>query len=484
MDEKIIETSLTFDDVLMLPRASSVLPNNADTTTNLTKKIKLKIPIISAAMDTVTESKMAIALAKDGGLGVIHKNLSAEEQAAEVDKVKRYEGGLILDPITIDPKATLGKAIELMENFSISGILVVEDTRLVGIVTKRDIRFLDDKNILIEEVMTKDKLVTSKEGVSFEEAKKTLQKHKIEKLPLVDDQNNVKGLITFKDMQKKIDFPNACKDNKERLCVGAAISANADDHRLDLLIKANVDVLFIDSAHGHHINIINQVKKIKQKYSDIDVVAGNIATTDAAKDLIEAGVDAIKVGIGPGSICTTRIIAGVGVPQVTAIHNVAKVCKKHNVPLIADGGIKYSGDLSKAIGFGADVVMLGSVLAGSDEAPGDLILYNGKQFKSYRGMGSIAAMEKGSSDRYFQEKSKKTVAEGIEGMVPYKGKVTNIIAQMVGGLRQSMGYLGVDNIKDMKEKTRFTKITSSGLKESHPFDIFITKEAPNYKPNN
>jgi len=478
---KILETGLTFDDVLLVPQKSSVLPSQADTKTSLTKGIQLNIPIISAAMDTVSESAMGIAMAREGGLSIIHKNMSIEEQAAEVDRVKRSESGMIMDPVTINPRQTLGEALDLMARFSISGIPVVDSGKLVGILTNRDIRFEFDRNIVVSEIMTKDKLFTAKEGVSLEDAKIMLQKHKIEKLPIVDEYFYLKGMITFKDIQKKLEFPFSCKDSQGRLRVGAAISANGDDKRVQALIDAKVDVLIIDSAHGHHEGIVNEVIRIRKKYKGVEIIAGNIATAEAAEDLIKAGACAVKVGIGPGSICTTRVVAGVGVPQITAIMNVSEVCKKYNIPLIADGGIKYSGDVAKAIAAGADVVMLGSLLAGTDEAPGELILFERRQFKSYRGMGSLSAMQKGSSDRYFQTTTQKAVPEGIEGRVPYRGKLNNVIYQIVGGLKQSMGYCGATNIQELKEKSVFMRMTQAGLIESHPHDITITREAPNYE---
>lgn len=478
---KILENDgLTFDDILLVPLKSEVAPNQADTSTNLTKNVKLNIPIMAAAMDTVSEARMGIAMAREGGIAVIHKNMTAEEQAAEVDRVKRSESGMILDPITITADQTIEEALGLMAKFSISGIPVVNGSKLIGIITNRDIRFEQHVKEKVGDIMTKENLVTGIQGVSLEEAKSILQKHKIEKLPIIDDENNLIGMITFKDIQKKEAHPNACKDDRGRLRVAAAISANIEDKRLKLLVDAKVDIIVIDSAHGHHINILEAVKKVKEMYPEVDVVAGNIATAEAAEDLIAAGADAVKVGIGPGSICTTRVVAGVGVPQITAIMEVSKICKKHGIPLIADGGIKFSGDIAKAIGCGADVVMLGSILAGTDEAPGEMILYNGRQFKSYRGMGSLGAMKKGSADRYFQNAADKAVPEGIEGRVPYRGKVTNIMYQMVGGLKQSMGYTGSATIKDMQERATFIKMSQAGLVESHPHDVTITREAPNY----
>ncbi|MBN2858226.1 MAG: IMP dehydrogenase [Candidatus Delongbacteria bacterium] len=479
--EKIKETGLTFDDILLIPKKSTVKPSEAATDTMLTKNIRLNIPIISAAMDTVSESQMAIAMAREGGMAVIHKNMSPEEQASEVDRVKRSESGMITDPVTIGPEAHLKEVFKLMEKFSISGIPVIDGSKLVGIITNRDIRFEYDDDVRVKDIMTKSPLVTGIEGTSLEEAKVILQKNKIEKLPIVDKAGNLKGMITFKDIKKKESFPNACKDKKGRLRVAAAISASGDDKRIKLLINAKVDAIVIDSAHGHHADIAREIRRIKKKYEGIQIIAGNIATTEGAQDLIKAGADAVKVGIGPGSICTTRVVAGVGVPQITAIQNAAVACRKHNIPLIADGGIKYSGDIAKAIAAGADCVMLGSMLAGTDEAPGEMILFEGRQFKTYRGMGSIGAMKKGSADRYFQVAASKFVPEGIEGRIPYKGKVSNTIYQMVGGLRQAMGYCGCGNIKEMKEKTQFIRMTHSGLIESHPHDVQITREAPNYE---
>ncbi|MDA3884659.1 MAG: IMP dehydrogenase [Candidatus Delongbacteria bacterium] len=479
--KKIIGMGLTFDDVLLIPQKSSVKPNKSNTCTYLTKKIKLNIPILSAAMDTVSESRMGIAMAREGGMAVIHKNMTAEEQAIKVDRVKRSESGMITDPVIIDKNSNIGDVLGLMRKFSISGVPVVEKKKLVGIITNRDIRFEYNNDMKVKEIMTKLPLITGKEGTSLDEAKFILQINKIEKLPIVDSKGHLKGMITFKDIKKKENFPNACKDNKGRLRVAAAISANADDNRIKLLIDAKVDALVLDSAHGHNIDIAKEIKRIKKKYKNIQIIAGNIATAEAAEDLIIAGADAVKVGIGPGSICTTRVVAGVGVPQITAIENVSKVCKKHGIPLIADGGIKYSGDIAKAIGIGADVVMLGSMLAGTDEAPGEMILYEGRQFKTYRGMGSISAMKKGSNDRYFQVASEKAVPEGIEGRISYKGPLAATIYQMVGGLKQSMGYCGVKSIKEMKEKTQFIQMTGAGLIESHPHDVQITREAPNYE---
>ncbi|MBN2790097.1 MAG: IMP dehydrogenase [Candidatus Delongbacteria bacterium] len=479
--KKIIGMGLTFDDVLLIPQKSNIKPNNAKTTTHLTKKIKLNIPILSAAMDTVSESSMGIAMAREGGIAVIHKNMTPEEQAIEVDRVKRSESGMITDPVVIHKDATIGEVLKLMKKFSISGVPVVEKKKLVGIITNRDIRFEYNNDMKIQDIMTKMPLITGEVGTTLDEAKYILQKNKIEKLPIVNAKGQLKGMITFKDIKKKENFPNACKDSKGRLRVAAAISANGDDKRIQLLLDAQVDVLVVDSAHGHNDDISKEIKRIKKKYKNVQIIAGNIATAAAAEDLIKAGADAVKVGIGPGSICTTRVVAGVGVPQMTAIENVAKVCKKHGIPLIADGGIKYSGDIAKAIGIGADAVMLGSMLAGTDEAPGEMILYEGRQFKTYRGMGSLSAMKKGSSDRYFQIASEKAVPEGIEGRISYKGPLAATIYQMVGGLKQAMGYCGVSSISEMKERTQFIQMTSAGLIESHPHDVQITREAPNYE---
>lgn len=484
LQNKMLAEGITFDDVLLIPGESSVLPADVDLSTKLTRNIKLNIPIMSAAMDTVTESRMAIAIAREGGIGIIHKNMSIEAQAEQVDMVKRSENGVITNPFFLGPKNTLADADELMAKYKISGVPIVENGKLVGIITNRDMKFEDDFSQLIENVMTKDNLITAREGTTLEEAKQILRRHKIEKLPIVDENFALKGLITIKDIEKARTYPNSARDEAGRLLVGAAIGATGDVlERAAALIEVGVDVLVLDSAHGHSKNILICIDKIKSKFPAIQLIAGNIATAEAAGALIGAGADGIKVGIGPGSICTTRVVAGIGVPQITAIMNAASVAQKHNVPVIADGGVKYSGDIVKAIAAGADVVMLGSVLAGCEESPGETEVYQGRQFKVYRGMGSLAAMAKGSKDRYFQEDNKKLVPEGVEGRVPYRGPVSETIYQMTGGVRAGMGYCGTPTIADLKKDGRFVKITSAGLKESHPHDIYITKEAPNYTLN-
>ncbi len=477
----IIGEGITFDDVLLVPTYSEVIPNQVDLTTNLTKTIKLNIPLMSAGMDTVTEHRMAIAMARQGGIGIIHKNMSIEEQAEEVDKVKRSENGVITDPFYLSPEHTLKDADELMGKFRISGVPITEGKKLVGIVTNRDLKFEEDFSRKIKECMTSENLVTAREGITLMEAKKILAKAKVEKLPIVDDDFNLKGLITIKDIEKQIKYPLSAKDGQGRLLCGAAvgITANVLD-RVDALVKAKVDVVVLDSAHGHSENVLRCVKMIKEAYPTLSVIAGNVATGEATKDLIEAGADAVKVGIGPGSICTTRVVAGIGVPQITAVMNCYAVAKEYGVPIIADGGIKYSGDLTKAIAAGGSVCMMGSMFAGCDESPGTFELYQGRKYKVYRGMGSIAAMENGSKDRYFQSDAKKLVPEGVEGRVAYKGMVEDTVFQMLGGLRSGMGYCGAMNIKTMQENGRFIKITAASLKESHPHDIHITKEAPNY----
>ncbi|HHO42854.1 MAG TPA: IMP dehydrogenase [Epsilonproteobacteria bacterium] len=478
---KIKQRALTFEDVLLVPQHSTVLPKEVHISSMLTKRVGLNIPIVSAAMDTVTEFKAAIAMARLGGIGVIHKNMDIETQVKQVKKVKKSESGVIIDPIFINPEAKVGEAENMMAEYHISGVPVVDkDNVLVGILTNRDMRFISDMNLIVKDVMTKAPLITAKVGTTLEEAAKVLQKHKIEKLPVVDDDGKLKGLITIKDIEKKAQFPNANKDSFGRLRVAAAIGVGQID-RAKALVEAGVDVLVLDSAHGHSQGIIDTVKAIKKEL-DIDVIAGNIATGEAAKDLIEAGADAVKVGIGPGSICTTRIVAGVGVPQISAIDDVAQVAHTYGVPVIADGGIKYSGDVAKALGVGASSVMLGSALAGTYEAPGEMIIFNGRQFKEYRGMGSIGAMTKGSTDRYFQEgtAADKLVPEGIEGRVPYRGKIADVVHQMIGGLRSSMGYCGSKDIPTFWEKAQFVEITAAGLKESHVHDVAITKESPNY----
>ena len=479
---KLVEKEgLTFDDVLLVPQHSEVLPNQVDLTTWLTKKIKLNIPIMSAAMDTVTENRMAIAIAREGGIGIIHKNMSIEEQADQVDKVKRSEHGVIVDPFYLSKDHLLSDAVSLMEKYRISGVPITENGKLIGIITNRDIRFETDFSKRIEEVMTSENLITAPVGTTLSEAQEILRKHKIEKLPLVDDEGYLKGLITIKDIEKTIQYPNSAKDDKGRLLVGAAVGIAKDTmERIEALVDANVDVIAVDTAHGHSQNVINLVKEIKTKFPDLQLIAGNVATAEATRALIEAGADCIKVGIGPGSICTTRVIAGIGVPQITAIYDCAQEADKYGIPVIADGGIKYSGDITKAIAAGASVVMLGSLLAGTEESPGETEIYKGRRFKVYRGMGSMSAMAAGSKDRYFQEDTNKLVPEGVEGRVPYKGPLSDTVFQLVGGLRAGMGYCGTPTIQDLRAKTKFIRITGAGLRESHPHDIYITKEAPNY----
>ncbi|QJA09671.1 IMP dehydrogenase [Romboutsia sp. CE17] len=478
----IIKEGLTFDDVLLVPQKSEVLPQNVRTETYLTNKIKLNIPLMSAGMDTVTESKMAISMARQGGIGIIHKNMTIEEQALEVDKVKRSESGVIVDPFYLSKNHTIKDADDIMGRYKISGVPIVdEDNKLIGIITNRDIKFEDDMTKSIEDAMTKENLVTAREGIDLVEAQAILKKHKIEKLPIVDDEGHLKGLITIKDIEKKIQYPNSAKDAHGRLLCGAAVGIGSDlIERVTALVKANVDVVVLDSAHGHSKGVMNAVTRIKEVYPELQVIAGNVATAEATEDLIKAGADCVKVGIGPGSICTTRVVAGIGVPQLTAVMDCAEVASKYNIPIIADGGIKYSGDIVKALAGGASVCMMGSMFAGTEESPGETVLYQGRSYKTYRGMGSIAAMEKGSKDRYFQSDAKKLVPEGVEGMVPYKGKVEDIIFQMIGGIRSGLGYCGSATIVDLQEKAQFVKITAASLKESHPHDITISKEAPNY----
>jgi IMP dehydrogenase len=486
MDIKFAKEALTFDDVLLIPQHSEVLPRDVLLNTYLTKKIKLNIPLMSAGMDTVTESKMAIAMAREGGIGIIHKNMSIESQATEVDRVKRSDNGIIYNPFSLNKENTLGEAKILAEKYKISGVTIIDnDGKLIGIITNRDMRFENDTNKKISEIMTKDNLITAKIGTSLEEARDILQSKKIEKLPLIDNNFILKGLITIKDIEKSICYPNSAKDDKGRLIVGATIGITKDMlERTKALVEANVDVIVIDTAHGHSQCVLEAVKKVKDAYPQLQIIAGNIATSKAAEDLIKAGADAIKVGIGPGAICTTRVVTGVGVPQITAIYDCTQVTEKHGVPVIADGGIKYSGDISKAIAAGASVCMMGLLFAGTAESPGEDIIYNGRAFKTYRGMGSSSAMASGgSSDRYFQENSKKLVAEGVEGRVPYRGAVSNVVYQLIGGLRAAMGYCGVKTIQELREKGQFVKITSVGLTESHPHDIFITKEENNYSGN-
>ena len=479
----IIGEGITFDDVLLVPQYSEVTPNMIDLTTNLTKKIKLNIPMMSAAMDTVTESKMAIAMARQGGIGIIHKNMSIEAQAEEVDKVKRSENGVITDPFYLSPEHTLKDADELMAKFRISGVPITEGTKLVGIITNRDLKFETDFSKKIKESMTskEDGLITAKVGITLDEAKAILAKARKEKLPIVDDDFNLRGLITIKDIEKQIKYPLSAKDDQGRLLCGAGVGITGNMmERVEALVNAHVDVIVMDSAHGHSKNIIEAVKKVKAAYPDLQVIAGNIATGDAARALIEAGADAVKVGIGPGSICTTRIVAGIGVPQITAIMDCYAVAKEYGIPVIADGGIKYSGYITKALAAGGNVCMMGSMFAGCDEAPGTFELFQGRKYKVYRGMGSIAAMENGSKDRYFQEGAKKLVPEGVEGRVAYKGSLEDMIFQLVGGIRSGMGYNGCPTIPELQERAKFVKISAASLKESHPHDIHITKEAPNY----
>ena len=478
------DKALTFDDVLLVPQASDVVPKDVNLKTRLTRKISMNIPLLSAAMDTVTENEMAVSLARQGGIGIIHKNLSIDEQAIMVDRVKRSESGMIANPITLSSDKSINDAKKVMENYHISGLPVVEKGKLVGIITNRDIRFEADGNLSVKDRMTSKNLVTVSEGTTLEDAKKVLQQHRIEKLLVVNDKGNLAGLITVKDIQKKEDFPNACKDSNGRLRVGAAIGVNNDSiDRAKALLDADVDVIVIDTAHGHSSGVIESVKSIKKAVGDLQIIAGNVATSEGTKALINAGVDCVKVGIGAGASCTTRVVAGVGMPQLSGVMNCVDEAQKHDIPIIADGGIRYSGDLAKAIAAGAESVMLGSIFAGMDESPGEFILYEGRQYKSYRGMGSLGAMKKGSGDRYFQDdlESTKLVPEGIEGMVPYRGSVQMTIHQLMGGLRSSMGYCGAKNIKTFHDKAEFVEITTAGAKESHPHEVKITKEAPNYQ---
>lgn len=481
MNSKVISEGLTFDDVLLLPKKSSVLPKDTDVSTYITKTIKLNIPIISAAMDTVTEAKLAIAIAREGGLGFIHKNMSIEQQADQVDKVKRSEHGVIVDPFFLSPEHLLSDALALMNKYHISGVPITVMGKLVGIITNRDIRFETDFDKSIKDVMTSKNLITAPEGTTLEQAKEILRKFKIEKLPIVDNNGTLKGLITIKDIEKAIKFPNSAKDENGRLYAGAAVGVGQDTlERVAALINSKVDIIAVDTAHGHSTEVIETVRKIKVRYSQIQLVAGNVATKEAVRDLIEVGADCIKVGIGPGSICTTRVIAGVGVPQLSAVIECVNEAEKYGIPVIADGGIKFSGDITKAIAAGASAVMLGSLLAGTEESPGETELYQGRRFKVYRGMGSMGAMAAGSKDRYFQENVKKLVPEGVEGRVPFKGALADTIYQLVGGLKAGMGYCGAADVNQLKENSQFVKITGAGLVESHPHDIYITKEAPNY----
>ncbi len=477
-----IPEGLTFDDVILVPARSGVVPAEADTRTWLTRRIALNIPIVSAAMDTVTESHLAIALAQQGGIGIIHRNMTVDRQSEEVDRVKRSESGMIVDPVTIDPKQKIYDALEVMKRYRISGVPVTQNGKLVGILTNRDLRFESRYDLPIEDVMTKENLITVPVGTTLEDAEKILHKHRIEKLLVVDDQYNLKGLITVKDIQKKLKYPNAAKDGQGRLRVGAAIGSSGDYlERAQELVKRKVDVIAIDSAHGHSDRVMEAIVNIKRALPDVDLVAGNVATYEGARDLVSLGVDGIKVGIGPGSICTTRVVSGAGVPQITAIAECSRAMRGTGVPLISDGGIKFSGDVSKAIAAGADAVMIGSLLAGTEESPGETILYQGRTFKSYRGMGSLGAMSQGSSDRYAQESAVKLVPEGIEGRVPYKGMLADLVYQLVGGLKSGMGYCGAATIPELQEKARFLRISVAGLRESHVHDVIITKEAPNYR---
>ena len=478
---KIIGEGITFDDVLLVPAYSEVIPNQVELKTHLTKKIELNIPMMSAGMDTVTEHRMAIAMARQGGIGIIHKNMTIEQQAEEVDKVKRSENGVITDPFYLSPEHTLEDANNLMAKFRISGVPITEGRKLVGIITNRDLKFETDFSKKIKESMTSEGLVTAKEGITLDEAKKILAKARKEKLPIVDDEGNLSGLITIKDIEKQIKYPNSAKDAQGRLLCGAGVGVTANIlDRVDALVKAKVDVIVIDTAHGHSANVLRVVKMVRDAYPELGIIAGNVATGEATKALIEAGVDAVKVGIGPGSICTTRVVAGIGVPQVTAIMDCYEAAKPYGIPIIADGGIKYSGDMTKAIAAGANVCMMGSIFAGCDESPGTFELFQGRKYKVYRGMGSIAAMENGSKDRYFQQDAKKLVPEGVEGRVAYKGTVEDTVFQLIGGIRSGMGYCGAKTIEDLKESGQFVKISAASLKESHPHDIHITKEAPNY----
>ncbi len=483
MENKFKKIGLTFDDVLLVPLESDVLPNKVDVTSYLTKNIKLNIPIVSAGMDTVTTAKLAIAIAREGGVGVIHKNMSINEQAEEVDKVKRSEHGIITDPIYLHPENKIYDALDIMEKYRISGVPITDkNNTLVGIITNRDLRFEDNFDQPIENVMTKENLITASVGTSLEKAQSLLRKHKIEKLPLVDNDFKLKGLITIKDLEKIKKYPNSAKDEKGRLRVAAAVGVTNDSfERAKALYEAGVDVIVVDTAHGHSKGVLNTVAALNNKLDNIDIIAGNVATAEATRALIEAGVKAVKVGIGPGSICTTRVIAGIGVPQITAINDCAKEAEKYGIPIIADGGIKFSGDIPKAIAAGASSVMVGSLFAGTEESPGDIEIYQGRSFKVYRGMGSLAAMKEGSKDRYFQEDVKKLVPEGVEGRVPYKGSLSETIYQLIGGLRSGMGYCGTKNIESLRKNGQFIRVTSAGLRENHPHDVSITKEAPNYR---
>jgi IMP dehydrogenase len=478
--DRFWKEGLTFDDVLLVPAKSEVLPKDVDISTRLTNKIKLNIPLVSAGMDTVTEARLAIAIAREGGIGIIHKNMPIKQQAMEVDKVKRSEHGVIVDPFYLSPDHHIYDALELMERYHISGVPITVNGKLVGILTNRDLRFETDVTKKIGEVMTKDNLVTAPVGTNLETAKDILRKYKVEKLPIVDEDFNLKGLITIKDIEKAIKYPNSAKDKNGRLLVGAAVGITQDMmKRVEALVNAKVDAVVVDTAHGHSKGVLEGVAAIKEQYPELQVIAGNVATAEGTRELIQAGADAVKVGIGPGSICTTRVIAGIGVPQITAILDCAEEADKWNIPIIADGGIKYSGDITKALAAGASTVMIGSLFAGTEESPGDVEIYKGRSYKVYRGMGSLGAMEEGSKDRYFQEDSKKLVPEGVEGRVPYKGPLSETVFQLIGGLRAGMGYCGAKNLEELK-KAKFVKITNAGLRESHPHDVSITKEAPNY----
>lgn len=483
MSEKFdnLRTGITFDDVLLVPAYSEVVPSQVNLSTRLTKKLTLNIPLLSAAMDTVTESRMAIALAREGGIGIIHKNMSIEEQASQIDQVKRSENGVIVNPFYLSPDHVLQDALDLMAKYRISGVPITENGYLVGILTNRDIRFITDPDVKIRDIMTSKDLITAPVGTTLERAAEILMTHKVEKLPIVDGENRLKGLITIKDIQKAKKYPNSAKDARGRLLAGAAVGISGDCmERVAELVKAEVDVITVDSAHGHSANILKAVERIRAAYPQVQIIAGNVATAEGAKALIEAGADAVKVGIGPGSICTTRVVAGIGVPQLTAIADAVEVADQYGIPVVADGGIKFSGDITKAIGAGASCVMIGGMLAGTEESPGEMEIYQGRSFKSYRGMGSIAAMNNGSKDRYFQEGQKKLVPEGVEGRVPFKGAVSDTVFQLMGGLRSGMGYCGAATIEDLRTKAQFVRITNAGLKESHPHDINITKESPNY----
>jgi IMP dehydrogenase len=485
LEQEVLPVGLTFDDVLLIPAESAILPRETDVSTRLTERITLNIPLVSAAMDTVTESKTAIAMAQEGGIGIIHRNLPAAVQAAEVERVKKFESGMISDPITVAPEQKISEAQEIMNKYRISGLPVTKNGRLVGILTNRDLRFEKKLDRPVSEVMTKDKLVTVKPSVDLDEAKEILHQHRIEKLLVVDDNFELKGLITVKDIEKKIQYPNACKDERGRLRVGAAVGVGPDwEERVESLVRAGVDLVAVDTAHGHSKNVLDIVKRVRRRYPDLDLAAGNVATDEGTSALIQAGANVVKVGVGPGSICTTRVVSGVGVPQITAIGSCAKAAARHNIPIIADGGIKYSGDITKALAAGADSVMIGSLFAGTEESPGETILYQGRTYKVYRGMGSLGAMGQGSRDRYGQadvEDANKLVPEGIEGRVPYKGSLSFNIHQLVGGLRAGMGYLGCKDVATLRAKARFMQVTVAALREGHVHDVFITKEAPNYR---